>query len=231
MSRKESLSPLSPDPFKLTRRLAEQEGVGYLTDAELLAVVLGRGDRTHSALALAHRVVAEPRALSALSRLRPRGLSLRTGLSPGQAAKLSAAFEMGRRAQREALSLPPKVPLTRARVEEWARPRLTELEHEEVWILCVDARATLTATFQVGRGGVHGCALLPKDILTPVVREGAAGFVLVHNHPSGDPTPSREDIELTHSVSQAASTISVPLLDHVVVARGGVESFVDRGLM
>jgi DNA repair protein RadC len=97
--------------------------------------------------------------------------------------------------------------------------------------LCVDAKSVLSATFQVARGGVHGCALLTRDVLTPVVRQGAAGFVLVHNHPSGDPTPSREDIELTSHLSRAAQTISVPLLDHVVVARDGATSLFELGLL
>ncbi len=231
MSSQDRLVSSSTHLFKQTRLLAEQEGVGYLSDAELFAMILGRGDKSHSALSLAQKLTSEPHSLSILARLRPRGLSLRTGLTRAQAARISAAFEMGRRAHRDAIRLPPGVPLTKERVAAWALPRLTELEHEEVWVLCVDARATLSATFQVGRGGVHGCALLPRDILTPVVREGAAGFVLVHNHPSGDPTPSPEDLELTRNVFQAAATISVPLLDHVVVARGGAESFVDRGLM
>jgi DNA repair protein RadC len=116
-------------------------------------------------------------------------------------------------------------------VNDWASPRLASLLHEEVWVLCVDAQSVLKSTWHVGRGGIHGCGLLARDILTPVVRDAASAFVLVHNHPSGDPSPSFEDKTLTEALQRAAESVGVPLLDHVVVARGGSYSFFQHGLL
>jgi DNA repair protein RadC len=116
-------------------------------------------------------------------------------------------------------------------IVHWARPRLAGLEHEEVWVLCVNSHTALRSAWQVGKGGIHGCGLLARDILVPVVRDGASGFILVHNHPSGDPTPSSEDIDLTRGIQIAAMSLCIPLLDHVVVARGGARSFFELGYL
>jgi DNA repair protein RadC len=101
---------------------------------------------------------------------------------------------------------------------------LIELEHEEVWLLSLDARNRLRATTRVAQGGSHGCALTPQDVLRPAVRNGAAAIILVHNHPSGDPTPSRDDLAMTERVAKAGELLGIPVLDHIVVARDGARS-------
>ena len=213
------------------RKLLTLEGPEPLGDAELLAMLLGRGDDEQTPLAFAASVLERLGGAAHLSRLRAPALKELSGIGQSQAARLVAAFELGRRVARDAARLPPPLPFTAARVITWARARLSTLEHEEVWVLCVDQRSSLRSTYQVGRGGMHGCALMARDVLTPVVRDGASGFILVHNHPSGDPTPSPEDIELTRALSLAAMTICVPLLDHVVVGREGGRSFFELGLL
>jgi DNA repair protein RadC len=213
------------------RRVLEMEGPESLGDDELLSCILGRGNEGMSPLLYARSLLEKVGSVTMLSRLGVAGLDLNPGLGKSQATRLVAAFELGRRAAREATRVTMLTPLTHERVIAWALPRLAGLEHEEVWVLCVDARTNLRSTKQVGRGGVHGCGLLARDILTPVVREGASGFVLVHNHPSGDPTPSPEDIDLTRALSAAASAVCIPLLDHVVVARGGGRSLFELGML
>jgi RadC-like JAB domain len=106
----------------------------------------------------------------------------------------------------------------------WAQPGLVHLEHEELWLLCLDGKNVLTAAERVAQGGLHGCGVTPRDVLRPAVRNGAAAVVVVHNHPSGDPTPSREDVVMTEQLAQACALLGVPLLDHVVVARAGAQS-------
>src|SRR5690606_19705315 len=184
-----------------------------------------------SPLMYARSLLEEAGSVSMLSKLGVAGLDSKPGVGRSQAARLVAAFELGRRAAREGTRVGAHAPLTHEQVIAWALPRLAPLEHEEVWVLCVDARTNLRSTRQVGRGGVHGCGLLARDILTPVVRDGASGFVLVHNHPSGDPTPSPEDIDLTRALSAAATAICIPLLDHVVVTRGGGRSLFELGML
>jgi DNA repair protein RadC len=208
-------------------RVAEWRGLDSLREEELVALLLGPAERN---LARAEDLLRAVGSLRDVITFTPSGLARASGLRKDLALRLLCALELGRRAsQTPARAVPPGGPLTKETVASWALPRLAHLEHEEVWVLTVDARARLRSTIQVGRGGAHGCALLPQDILTPVVRAGALGFVLVHNHPSGDPHPSPEDLALTEAVRQAGSTLGTPLLDHVIVGRDGYLSLHDQG--
>ena len=118
----------------------------------------------------------------------------------------------------------------RAAVEEWAQPRLATLDHEELWLLAVDGQHGLRAARRVASGGLHGLHVSARDPLRIALREGASAFVLVHNHPSGDPAPSQEDIAFTRTVERAARVIGIPLLDHVVIARRRATSMLEVGL-
>jgi DNA repair protein RadC len=117
-----------------------------------------------------------------------------------------------------------------ADVTQWAKAALVPLGHEEVWLLCLDAKNHLLTRRRIGSGGIHGCALTPKDVLRPAIRDGASAIVLVHNHPSGDPTPSASDVQMTQVVAAAARIVGLQLLDHVVVASGGYASLYELGL-
>jgi len=205
------------------------EGTPLLSDQELLAVILDPSGRRPAAWESSCRLLGACGDLHSLCHFRAAGLAKTGGIDRRDALRVLAALELGRRAERALQAEPAGRPLTPASVYDWARPRLGGLEHEEIWVLCVDARTRLRSTWQVGRGGLHGCAVLPRDVLVPVVRDGAAAFVLVHNHPSGDPTPSREDVAFTQALSQAGATLSIPLLDHVVVTRDAYRSLLDAG--
>lgn len=204
------------------QRLVEWEGIETLETSGLLALLLGSDFR--AAREKAAELLAAVGELSHLADFTPEGLMQLAGLSHQQSLRLLAAFELARRSGAALEQKLPAGPVSKELVAQWGISRLGLLEHEEVWVLTVDARARLRTSLRVGRGGAHGCALLPRDILTPVVRAGAAGFVLVHNHPSGDPQPSAEDLALTACVKQAGSAIGTPLLDHVIVARDDYRS-------
>jgi len=138
------------------------------------------------------------------------------------ARRVAAAFELGRRA---AMGNDPPASITSsADVASWASARLCGLDHEELWLLALDGRSRLRAVRCVARGGLHGMGVRPADPLRLALRASASGFILVHNHPSGDPTPSPEDVAFTRRVSAAAAIVGAPLLDHVVVAREGFSS-------
>lgn len=168
--------------------------------------------------------------LSGLSRASPDDVAAElssagiTGrVRPGDAGRaLAAAFELGRRAACDT-SRPRAIGDSHA-VATWATPRLAALEHEELWLLALDGRSRLRAARCVAKGGLHGASVRAADPLRVALRAGASGFVLVHNHPSGDPTPSAEDLVFTRRVESAAAAVGVPLLDHVVVAREGFAS-------
>lgn len=95
-----------------------------------------------------------------------------------------------------------------------------DLPHEEVHVLCLDAKNRAIATFMVARGGGDGAGIYPADILRPVIVSGARGFLMAHNHPSGDPTPSDADIAMTKKVRECAEVLGVPLLDHIILGEG-----------
>ena len=119
----------------------------------------------------------------------------------------------------------------RSAVEAWARPRLATLDHEELWLLALDGHHGLRAARRVASGGIHGLHVAARDVLRIALREGASAFVLVHNHPSGDPAPSSEDIAFTRTVERAAAVVGTPLLDHVVVARRRAASMLETGVL
>lgn len=224
---------LDDAPKELHRR-ADWHGIESLSDHELLALVLSEPEiqvKDELAQQGLRLLIQNYGNLALLQHLRPHSLRDQFSLCPAHAYRLAAAFQLGQRAHRDALIPPPNRPLNYEMIVHWARPRLAGLEHEEVWVLCVNSHTALRSAWQVGKGGIHGCGLLARDILVPVVRDGASGFILVHNHPSGDPTPSSEDIDLTRGIQIAAMSLCIPLLDHVVVARGGARSFFELGYL
>lgn len=117
-----------------------------------------------------------------------------------------------------------------ADVDRWARGRIVALSHEELWALLLDAKNRIVGERLLARGGVHACAVTARDVLRPIVRESASAFVLVHNHPGGDPCPDREDLSFTRHVQAGAAAVGVTLVDHVVVAREGHVSMLEAGL-
>jgi DNA repair protein RadC len=135
------------------------------------------------------------------------------------ARALAAAFELGRRVEtgrRSQLSLADS-----DAIERWAAPRLATLPFEEVWVLAVDDSLYLRAARCIARGGPHSTPLRIADPVRAAMRLDASAFFMVHNHPTGDPTPSREDIELTQHIAAASMIVDIPLLEHVIVARRG----------
>jgi DNA repair protein RadC len=198
-------------------------GVQTLADADLIVLLLGTGSAGEPvALSAAHLLEASG-GLAALARLGPHALAGR-GIGPAKATRIAAALELGRRALLAQLAEERLVLDCFEHVVRWARPRLAALEHEEVWLLSLDGKYGLKCARRVAQGGLHGCALLTRDVLSPALRDGASAIVLVHNHPSGDPTPSPEDIAMTRAIRVAAELVGIPLLDHVIVARTGASS-------
>jgi len=198
-------------------------GVQSLADVDLLSLLLGTGSLGEPVLVSAACLLESSGGLRGIARLGPHGL-LRRGIGPAKATRIAAALELGRRAQLGMLAEQRGLFDCFERVVEWARPRLCPLEHEEVWLLSLDGRYGLKSARRIAQGGLHGCALLTRDVLAPALQDGASAMVLLHNHPSGDPTPSPEDIAMTRVLRAAADLVGVPLLDHVVVARGGASS-------
>jgi DNA repair protein RadC len=213
------------------RERAVAVGVEHLGDSELVAIVLGTGRAGLPVSVLAVMLLEEHGGVAGLARAGIGELAQRAGVGTAKGARLAAAVELGRRAT-FAASLEAAVRLPdRSAVEEWARPRLSTLDHEELWLLALDGHHGLRAARRVASGGIHGLHVAARDPLRIALREGASAFVLVHNHPSGDPAPSPEDIAFTKAVERAASVVGMPLLDHVIIARRRGASMLELGLL
>jgi DNA repair protein RadC len=146
-------------------------------------------------------------------------------------ARLEAAIEIARRVSRQgALARAVHLP-TPDHVARWARSTLRWLTHEEIWLVALDARHGLIGVRRAAQGGDIGCATTSRDLLKIALRLGAAAFVLVHNHPSGDPSPSVDDARMTVEVARAAALVGLPLLDHVIIGIDSHVSMNDLGLL
>jgi DNA repair protein RadC len=196
----------------LVRERLLMEGPRALSDTDLLSM-LGAGGAASRALGeLAWLSVAELRRL---------------GMGEARAAAIAAAFELGRRGA----WAPPRRGercLDPGRVYELMRP-LAHAPVEEFHVVLLDVRGRLIRTERVAQGSVSQCPVSPRDVLRVAVREGAHGVVFVHNHPSGDATPSVEDQDLTERLRAASELVGVMARDHVIVATGGHYSFVEAG--
>lgn len=216
-------------PTSIPRRKTDVvQDLGALDDAALLQLLLGK-TREGQGLLQARELLGYGGGVEGLARLGPIVLARLPGLGQNRANRLAAAFELGQRRYRASA---PRLRIDSLdAVLSWARPRLLPLDHEEMWLLSLDGRSALGTSRRVGQGSLHGLALTAKDILRPALRDGASSIVLVHNHPSGDPTPSPEDVSMTRSVVTACSAVGLPLLDHVIVAREGAASLLAQGVI
>jgi DNA repair protein RadC len=213
------------------RERAVEDGLDALGDAELIALVLGTGRHGESVGVLAAALLDESGGVGGLARAGIGELAARRGLGPAKAARLAGAVEIGRRvAMAAARRADARFPSSAA-VDGWARPRIASLDHEELWALVLDGHQGLRAARLVARGGLHGLHVGARDPLRLALRDGGSAFVLVHNHPSGDPSASEEDVRFTAQVARAGDVVGLPLLDHVIVARGGYKSLLDDGLL
>jgi DNA repair protein RadC len=213
------------------RERAALDGIEALGNGELVALVLGTGHAREPVGVLAAALLDEHGGLGGLQRAGLGELAARAGVGRAKAARLAAALELGRRAMAEhARASPLTFPESRA-VDAWARPRLVPLEHEELWLLALDGKNGMRSARRVAAGGLHGVHVQTRDPLRIALREAASAFLLVHNHPSGDPTPSLEDIDFTRAIVDGCRPIGTPLVDHVVVAKGGYSSMLELGLL
>jgi DNA repair protein RadC len=205
---------VSPDADRPRERMLRR-GAQSSSDEELLAILLGTGVRDHPAQMVAGELVRSAGGMAALSRASPRELAQVIGVGAARAARVAAAFELGRRAvegvqHRESLSRPEDV----FRI---VSARLAGLAQEVFLVIGVDIRNHLLDVVEVARGTVAGVEVHPREVFRPLIRMAAAGGVLVHNHPSGDPTPSPEDGELTRRLREVGSLLGLPIIDHVVI--------------
>jgi DNA repair protein RadC len=191
-------------------------GVERLSTAELLALILGTGLPGRNATALAQHIIYSVGGLMPLARAVPRELVNIPGIGVARAARISAAFHLGRRAMEATLAEPYMVedPIE---LYERLRLRLCGLPQEVFVVVALGARGAILEEIEVARGCLTGVDVHPREVFRPLIRLAAAAAVVAHNHPSGDARPSREDIALTYRLRDAGEVIGIPILDHLVI--------------
>jgi DNA repair protein RadC len=220
-------APLAARPQPLRpREKMRARGPGALTDAELLALLLGSGTAGRSAARIA-RVLAR-RPPHVLAQWTTARWLLVPGIGPARAAALAAAFELGRRAHEPATSASPiRGPEdVLGHVRDLARAR-----REHFVVLLLNARHELQCREVVSIGSLNASIVHPREVFLPAILHSAANVVLVHNHPSGDPEPSEEDLSITRRLVQVGELVGIGVLDHVIVAARGLVSLRGRQLM
>jgi DNA repair protein RadC len=206
-------------------------GAVALTTAELVAILLGTGSRGRSVLDTATGLLEMGDGSLRRLAARPAPELLRAaGVGPTKAARLVAAFELGHRLAREARPALPRIrePEDVVRLFEG---RLRDLQVEEFHLLALDSQSQVLREVLVTRGLLNSSLVHPREVFRPAIAEAAAGIIVVHNHPSGDPTPSAEDRSVTRQLVSAGQLLDLPLYDHVIIAGDRFVSFAAAGLL
>jgi DNA repair protein RadC len=199
-------------------------GAAALTDPELLSLLLGPGSRAHG---LAQALLATQGGLKALVQQDPQELWARPGVGPVRAARVLAALELGRRAQRVTERRPRL--RTPREIYTYLAPTLSALRREVFHVLCFNARNVLLLDARVAEGTINACPVDPREVFAAAITSRATAIVLAHNHPSGDPEPSGQDLGLTAQLIEAGRVLGIKVLDHVVIGDGTYTSLLERG--
>jgi DNA repair protein RadC len=207
-----------------------RRGAAALSDAELLAILLRSGTGRSTALDMARDILMQEHSLRAIGGRSAEELMRVRGIGEAKAVELLAAFEVGRRV--EAAEAGDK-PVIRS-PEDAARlmiPVLREQTVEHFHVLILDAMNRLKVGVRVTSGTLNASLVHPREVFKPAIDHRAASIIVVHNHPSGNPEPSREDIEITRQLVEAGKVVGIPLHDHIIVAGDRYTSLAERGLL
>lgn len=206
------------------------QGKTALSNAELLAILLGSGSADESAVELSRRILASVNnSLTTLGKQSLQQLQAFKGIGQAKAITILAATEMGRRRAAETPELQPKIEVAH-NVFTLMQPLIGELPHEEFWVLYLNSTNRVIHKARLFSGGITHTTVDVRLLFKTALEQGAIALILVHNHPSGSTTPSKEDIELTQRVKTAGDMLDIKLLDHVIVTEKEYLSLLDERL-
>lgn len=207
------------------------KGKSALSDAELLAILLGSGTKTMSAVDLGKKVLRNAgNNLHQLARLTIKDLVKLKGVGEAKAVTIVAALELGRR--RKELE-PEEKPKIGGSIDayELLKSDLLDIPHEEFWVILLNRANRVVKKYQISQGGVAGTVADPKIIFKVALEELASGIILAHNHPSGNLTASQADVDLTKKLAAGGRLLEIQVLDHLIIAGQKYFSFADEGLI
>lgn len=212
------------------RERLSADGAAALASRELLAILIGSGREGASAVDIAGELLrGAGGSLRRLATATPTELAAVRGVGPAVAARVSAALELGRRMAREGPQERTKIAGPRD-VYERCAPALRDLAQEEFHVLLLNTQHAVIRELVITRGTLDTSLVHPREVFRAAIAESAAAVVLVHNHPSGDPTPSPEDLTVTNQLAQAGRLLGIAVLDHIVIGDGRYVSFVEAQL-
>ncbi len=219
---------LMEEPSTARERLARY-GPQVLDDADLVALLLSTGSHRDSVQTLSAKLLAQYGGLGGLSRATCADLSRLAGVGCAKASRLIAACELGRRAEEAGAECGSRIQSSADVFSFASRLRTAEVEHFVAFGL--DAKHRLLGEFLVGLGGIAACPVTPADAFRGLVRNAAKAVIFAHNHPSGDPEPSPEDVDLTGTLYESGRLLGIEVLDHVIIADQSYFSFLDHGML
>ncbi|MBD1394860.1 RadC family protein [Mucilaginibacter glaciei] len=207
------------------------QGRRALTDAELIAILIGSGSRDESAVELSKRILHHyENDLNKLGKASISELCKFKGIGEAKAISIIAALEIGRRRGDTEIKVLDEVKSSRDGYNIMRR-HLVDLNHEEFWLLLIGRSSKVLAKELVSKGGLSGTVADPKIIFHMALQHQASGIIMVHNHPSGNLKPSREDLVLTKKIADAGRMLDINVLDHLIITDSGYFSFGDEGLL
>lgn len=207
------------------------KGRHTLSEAELIAILIGSGNRNEDAVQLSRRILAQSKhSLNELGKWSLADFTQFKGIGSAKAIAIIAALELGRRKRSEEALVRFKIQSS-ASVFEHMQPLVGELGHEEFWILYLNNSNKILQTQQLSKGGITGTVVDIRLVFKPALQIGAVAIILVHNHPSGTLKPSAADIQLTKKVKVAGETLDIKVLDHLIVTEKAYFSFADEQML
>ncbi len=213
------------------REKLRDKGRTALSDAELIAILIGSGNREESAVALCKRIFSSvDNNLNALGKLSIQQLMTFKGIGEAKAITIAAALELGRRRRIEDALQLEKINSSRS-VYDIMQPVLGDLPHEEFWILYLNNSNKVIQKNQLSKGGITGTLVDVRLVLKNALEVGATALILCHNHPSGTLKPSQADKDITQKLKTAAQSLDIKVLDHLIVTEKAYFSFADDGIL
>ena len=215
-------------PENRPRERLQKSGPSTLSEAELLAVIMGNGTRGENVIDMSHRLIAEY-GLNRLSTLSQKEIQKIKGIGPAKAAQISALFEFNRRC---ALSVHEKTPVKTAyQAYEYAKTVKGSRGQECFLVLYLDTKNRIVKHEITNIGTLNSTQTHARDVFRTAVKENVNAIIIAHNHPSGDPAPSREDREITRELAQAGEIMGIQILDHIITGGDSYYSFKEKGQM
>lgn len=207
------------------------KGASALSDSELLAILIGSGNNEQSAIELCQQILKTAGYdLNTLARYSVSDLTKNKGIGPAKAISIVAALELGRRRKNSGVNEVKKISSSRDAYQA-LYPKLSDLNHEEIWVLLLNRSNRIEHTMFVSKGGINATVFDVRIVLREALNRHSSGIILAHNHPTNNCMPSEQDIKITTKLKDAAKIMDISLLDHLILCGDSYYSFADENMM